>query len=159
MERLIHPFEPWFQKDSKILMLGTFPSVMSRKCNYYYAHPKNRFWKIMEILFQEKIERPKEFCLKHHIALWDTVESCTISSSKDASIKDVVPMDLSVILNYSEVKYIFTEGKKAHEIYQKYLYPIYHIEDIVLPSTSPANATYSLERLVEEYKIIKKYLK
>ena len=86
MERLIHPFEPWFQKDSKILMLGTFPSVMSRKCNYYYAHPKNRFWKIMEILFEERIENPKEFCLKHHIALWDTVESCTISSSKDGFI-------------------------------------------------------------------------
>ncbi len=158
MEHVTHSFGPWYWKDSKILILGSMPSRKSRELNYYYAHPKNRFWKVLEVLFEEKISNPKEFCQKHKIALWDTLFSCDIHSSSDSSIQNIVPNDLSIIFKKASIQSIFTTGKKAHEIYQKYLYPIYLKEDIMLPSTSPANASYSLNRLVEEYKIIKKYL-
>ena len=101
---------------------------------------------------------PKEFCLQHGIALWDTCASCEIHASSDASIKNIVPNDLEVIFQKAKIQQIFTTGKKAHDIYQKYLYPIYKIEDICLSSTSPANARKSLEDLTREYQIIKKYV-
>jgi len=153
-----HEFPPLFDKNSQILILGTIPSIKSREQQFYYMHPQNRFWKILEIIFQETIKDKKTFCLQHKIALWDTISSCEIKSSSDASIKNVIPNDLSIILSNSPIKAIFTTGKKAHEIYQKYLLPKYHFEDIYLPSPSPANAAWSLEALVKEYQIIKKYL-
>jgi len=149
---------PVYDKDSKILILGSIPSNASRKANFYYAHPKNRFWKILESLFQEEIVDRKEFCLKHHIALWDTVSSCDIHASSDASIKNVVPNDLSVIFDNANIVQVFTAGKKAHEIYQKYLYPIYKRDDICLMSTSSAYASKTLEELVLNYQIILDYL-
>lgn len=158
MTRINHELDPVFNKDSKILILGSLPSIASRKIGFYYAHPKNRFWKILENIFQEEIKDKKEFCLKHHIALWDTIASCEISSSKDSSIKNVIPNDLNFILKHANIKQIFTTGKKAHEIYQKYLYRIYQKEDICLSSTSPANAVKSLEDLVNEYTIILDFL-
>ncbi len=156
--QVFHEFPPVFDKDSKILILGSIPSVKSREMGFYYMHPQNRFWKVLENVFQEKIKDKKEFCLKHHIALWDTCASCEINASSDASIKKIVPNDLATILDKASIKQIFTTGKKAHQIYQKYLYPIYKREDICLSSTSPANAKKHLEDLVSEYKILLEFL-
>ncbi len=158
MEHVSHAFEPVYDKCSRILILGSIPSIKSREVGFYYSHPQNRFWKIMAHLFQEEICDKKEFCLKHKIALWDTISSCDIHASSDASIRNVVPNDLSQILDAANIQMIFTEGKKAHEIYQKYLYPIYQREDICLSSPSSANARMSLSELVEEYKQILPYL-
>lgn len=156
--RVFHELPPVFDENSKVLILGSLPSVKSRKVGFYYMHPQNRFWRVLEEIFKEKIEDKKEFCLIHHIALWDTCASCEITSSSDASIKNIVPNDLSLILKKANIVQIFTTGKKAHEIYQKYLYPVYKKEDICLSSTSPANAKKKLEDLVEEYKKIIKFL-
>ena len=156
--QIFHEFPPLYDRNSKILILGSIPSVKSREVGFYYMHPKNRFWKVLENIFEEKITNKKEFCLKHGIALWDTCASCEIKSSSDSSIKNVVPNDLSTILSAAKITQIFTTGKKAHQIYQKYLYPKFKINDICLSSTSPANAQKSLEDLVNEYKIILKYL-
>lgn len=158
MKLVYHELEPVFDSHSKVLILGSLPSVKSREEGFYYMHPQNRFWKVLEIIFKEKIDYKKEFCLKHHIALWDTISSCEIKNSSDQSITRVSVNDLSVILNQADIKVIITTGKKAHEIYQKYLFPIYKIEDVNLPSTSSANALYSLERLAREYQVLLKYL-
>ncbi len=149
---------PIYDENSKILILGSVPSVTSRNAGFYYAHPKNRFWKTLEILFQETITEKKEFCLKHQIALWDTVYSCDIHASSDSSIKNIIPNDLSLIFQKAQIKQVFTAGKKAHEIYQKYLYPIYKKEDICLMSTSPAYASKTLEDIVENYRVILDYV-
>lgn len=156
--RVFHELPPVFDENSKVLILGSLPSVKSREVGFYYMHPQNRFWRVLEEIFKEKIEDKKEFCLIHHIALWDTCASCEITSSSDSSIKNIVPNDLSLILEKANIVQIFTTGKKAHEIYQKYLYPVYKKEDICLSSTSPANAKKKLEDLVEEYKKIIKFL-
>ena len=156
--QVYHEFPPVFDENSKVLVLGSIPSVKSRGEGFYYMHPKNRFWKVLESVFGEEILDKKEFCLQHGIALWDTCASCKIHASSDASIKNIVPNDLEVIFQKAKIKQIFTTGKKAHEIYQKYLYPIYKKEDICLPSTSPANAKMKLEDLIKEYQVIIKYL-
>ena len=156
--QVYHEFPPVFDENSKVLVLGSIPSVKSREEGFYYMHPKNRFWKVLASVFGEEILDKKEFCLQHGIALWDTCASCEIHASSDASIKNIVPNDLEVIFQKAKIKQIFTTGKKAHDIYQKYLYPIYKIEDICLSSTSPANARKSLEDLTREYQIIKKYV-
>ncbi len=159
MNHVEHTIDPWFDKDSEVLLLGSMPSKKSRENLCYYAHPKNRFWKVLEILFEEKIENRKEFCKKHHIALWDTIKSCDIHASSDASIKKLIPNDISIILSHAPIKKVFTIGKKSHEVYQKYIYPKTKKEDICLPSTSPANASYSLEDLVKEFSILLEVLK
>ena len=156
--QVYHEFPPVFDENSKVLVLGSIPSVKSREEGFYYMHPKNSFWKVLESVFGEEILDKKEFCLQHGIALWDTCASCEIHASSDASIKNIVPNDLEVINQKAKIKQIFTTGKKAHEIYQKYLYPIYKKEDICLPSTSPANAKMKLEDLIKEYQVIIKYL-
>ena len=156
--KVYHELEPIYDEHSKVLILGTMPSVKSRELQFYYMHPQNRFWKVLESIFQERIINKKEFCLSHSIALWDVISSCNIQGSSDYSISDVQVNDLSRILNTAKIQAIITTGKKAHELYQKYLYPIYQIEDISLPSTSPANAIYSLERLIQEYQVILNYL-
>ena len=156
--KVYHELEPIYDEHSKVLILGTMPSVKSRELQFYYMHPQNRFWRVLEGIFQERIVDKKEFCLSHSIALWDVISSCNIQGSSDYSISDVQVNDLSRIINTAKIQAIITTGKKAHELYQKYLYPIYHIEDISLPSTSPANAIYSLERLIQEYQVILNYL-
>ena len=156
--QVYHEFPPVFDDRCEVLILGSIPSVTSRNLGFYYMHPQNRFWPVLSAVFQEKITDKKAFCLEHHLALWDTCASCEITSSSDASIKKVSPNDLSLILNKANIKQIFTTGKKAHEIYQKYLYPLYKREDICLSSTSAANAQKSLDDLVKEYAIIKQFL-
>lgn len=159
---LTHTFEPVYNKDSRILILGTFPSVKSREQEFYYGHPQNRFWKLLSALVQEEIpetiSQKKEFLLRNHIALWDVVHSCRITGSSDSSIKDVVPNDISRIIQETGMTNIFANGGKAYSLYEKYLYPAVKVKAVKLPSTSPANAAFSLERLKAEWEVIKKGL-
>ena len=157
-EHVTHTFEPVFNNDSRILILGSFPSVKSRENNFYYGHPQNRFWKVLAQIFEkelpETIEEKKAFLLEHQIAVWDVIESCTIIGSSDSSIKDVVVNDFSRVLENSKVEKIFVNGGKAYELYRKYAEKETGMSAIKLPSTSPANAAWSLERLCTVWKII-----
>lgn len=157
-QRIIHPIPPLFDKDCTKLILGSFPSVKSREAQFFYGHPQNRFWRLIAELFNEEIprtmEEKSELVLKHNIAMWDTIHSCTITGSSDSSIKDVVPNDLSAILDNSRVTRIFANGTASYNLYQKYIYPVTNIPAVKLPSTSPANAAFSLERLKQSWNII-----
>ena len=154
-----HEFAPIYDEYSQILILGTLPSVKSRENHFYYGHPQNRFWKLLAYLTQaqipETIEQKKSFLLEHHIAVWDVIKSCEIEGSSDASIRDVIPNDLSEILKIADIQTIYTNGGKAYELYCKYIYPVNGIKAHKLPSTSPANAGYSLDRLKEAWAEIK----
>ncbi|MDY4641762.1 MAG: DNA-deoxyinosine glycosylase [Erysipelotrichaceae bacterium] len=150
-----HTFGPVYDSDSRILILGSFPSVKSREINFYYGHRNNRFWKILGMLFNEEIEDKMSFLLKHHIALFDVIESCDIIGSSDASIQNVKPNDLSIILNNSKIKTIYLNGSKAYELYNRFCKDKYSIKTVRLPSTSPANAAYSIDDLFNEWKIIR----
>ena len=157
---MIHPFEPVFDKNSLVLILGTFPSEKSREYGFFYGHPQNRFWKLIAFLTNTSkipvsIDKKKELLLRNKIALWDVINSCDIKKSSDASITNVVPNNLSKILELSSIKRIFANGEKAYNIYMRYCYKDIGKEITKLPSTSPANASYSLERLKTEWKIIK----
>ena len=154
----IHTINPIFNSESKVLILGSFPSVKSRKENFYYAHPQNRFWKIMECLFNGNINDKRQFLLDKKIALWDTIKECTIEGSSDSSIINVIPNNINYILRYANIKCIFTIGNKSYELYNKYIYSTTNIKALKLSSPSPANAKMSLEKLVNEYKIILEYL-
>ena len=147
-----HPIEPVYDIHSKILILGSFPSVKSRESGFFYGHPQNRFWKVLAAVTGQKVpqtvEEKKVFLLKNHIAVWDVIQSCTITGSSDSSIKNVVANDLSEILDKSEIHRIYVNGRKAEQLYQKYIYPQTKMEAICLPSTSPANAAWNLERLI-----------
>lgn len=153
-----HPIEPVFDQNSRILILGSFPSVKSREVKFFYGHPKNRFWKVIAAVYGEKapdsIEEKKSFLLRNHIAVWDVIKSCDIEGSADSSIKNVVPNDLNRILNQAEIEHIFLNGKKAEQLYKKYMEKETNRKAECLPSTSPANAAWSFERLVEEWKKI-----
>ena len=153
-----HTIAPFYNEDSEILILGSFPSVASREEGFYYAHKRNRFWKVLSSIFDEEILDKKDFLTRHHLALFDVCASCEIKGSSDASIKEVVPNDLSEILKVSPIKVIFLNGETASKLYKKYMKDI-SILTITLPSTSPANATFSLEMLIEKYKIIKEFTK
>ncbi len=150
-----HSLAPVYDKNCKILILGSFPSVKSRELGFYYMHKTNRFWQVLEQVYEEKIIDKKSFLLKHHLALFDVVYSCEIENSKDTSIKKVKPNDINKLLKESQIKKIYTTGKKAHELYMKYIYPKTKISDICLPSTSSANASYTLNDLKEKYQILK----
>lgn len=155
---LTHTFEPVYDENSQILILGTFPSVKSRENHFYYGHPQNRFWKVIAGVtgsrVPETIGEKKEMLLKHHIAIWDVIASCSIIGSSDSSIKDVAVNDFTPLLSKAPIERIYANGAKAYELYQKYAYPLVKREIIKLPSTSPANAAYSLERLCGEWSII-----
>ncbi|MEG0277117.1 MAG: DNA-deoxyinosine glycosylase [Coprobacillus sp.] len=156
-----HNIQPIYDKESELLILGSFPSVKSREAEFFYHHPQNRFWKIFETIENiqlKTIEDKENFLLSHHIALWDVIESCEIHGSSDSSIQDVKTNDILQLIEHSSIKHIITNGKKAHALYQKYCYREIGINDICLPSTSPANAAYSLDKLVLEYQLIYQYL-
>ena len=160
--RLKHPLDPIYNNNSKILILGTFPSIISRNDNFYYANKNNRFWKILENIFNirlENYEDKKQFLLNNNIALWDVIKSCEIKNSDDSSIKNVIPNDIDKIIKNSSIKYIFVTGKIALKYYNKYISDKTNIKAIYLPSPSSANATYSLDKLIKEYRIILNYLK
>jgi len=153
-----HTFLPVYNKESEILILGTFPSVKSRENQFYYGHPQNRFWKVIAKLTESSLpgttEEKKEMLLNHHIAVWDVIKSCSIIGSSDSSIKDVVVNDISAVLRESKIKKIYANGGKAYELYMKYAFEQTKREIEKLPSTSPANATYQMERLCQEWKRI-----
>ena len=157
-----HTFDAFFNFDSKILILGSMPSIKSRELAFYYMHPQNRFWRVLEKVFDENIgdsiSDKKDFLKKHKIALWDVIESCNIRGSSDISIKDVKVNDINKIIKNSNVRVIFTTGKKAYDLYNKYCFKDTNINAIWLYSTSPANCAISFERLVDNYKIINKYI-
>ena len=153
-EQLVrHEFEPVYDKNSEILILGSFPSVKSREQGFYYGHPQNRFWKVLAAIVQEKIpdsiEEKKEMLLRNHIAVYDVIWQFKITGSSDSSIKDVVPADITTIVELSKIRKIYANGKLAEKLFSKYQEKKVGIKAIGLPSTSPANAAYSLERLVE----------
>lgn len=154
---------PFWNKDSKVLILGSVPSPKSREYGFYYMHPYNRFWKVLSEVFQEEfpvsIEEKKAFLKKRQLALWDVVFSCEIEGASDTSIRKIKENDLTGILQKSQISSIFVTGKKAYELYYKYCYPKVKIEAIYLPSTSPANASFSLEKLKKEYQKIVEVLK
>lgn len=150
-----HPFPPLFDKDSRLLILGSFPSVKSRETMFFYGHPQNRFWKVIASIFDEKvpssIDEKRELILKNHLALWDVIAECEIEGSSDASIKNAKANDLSVILENAPIEKIVVNGKTAEKAYNKYIEPVTGIKAVVLPSTSPANAAWTLDRLVEAW--------
>ena len=153
---MIHNIEPVYDSNSKILILGSFPSVKSREQQFFYGHKQNRFWRVMaqvlDCAVPEDVPQKRAMLLTHHVALWDVIASCEITGSSDASIRDVRPNDLSRILSKADIQAIYTNGSKAYELYRKYIFPVNGREAQPLPSTSPANAVYSLERLVEVWK-------
>ena len=154
-----HPINPIFDKNSEILILGSFPSVKSREQMFFYGHPQNRFWKVVSAVFDrntpETVEDKRDFLLSTHIAVWDVIASCDIAGSSDSSIKNVVPNDLNIILDNAEIKNIYVNGKTAEKYYNKYIKDNIKRPAICLPSTSPANAAWSLERLIEAWEIVK----
>ena len=154
---------PYINKDSKILILGSIPSVKSREFGFYYMHPQNRFWKVLSDLFGEDISNTisdkKKFLKKHKIALWDVLASCEINGSSDSTIKNPKVNDICGLIKDTDVETIFVTGKKSLELYNKFCYNDVLIKAIYLPSTSGANCAFSYEKLMREYEIIIKYLK
>ena len=152
---LIHTIRPVFDKNSRVLILGSFPSVRSREEGFFYGHPQNRFWKVTSAIFGEDvpctIDEKKSFLLRNHIALWDVIGSCEIEGSSDSTIRNVTVNDISVILETADIQTIFLNGKKAFQLYQEYLLPVTEREGICLPSTSPANAAWNLEKLTKAW--------
>lgn len=155
---ITHSFEPVYDARSQILILGTLPSVKSRENNFYYGHKQNRFWKLLAYLLEEPvpgtIDEKQNMLLAHHIAIWDVIQSCDIKGSSDSSIKNVEPTDIRRILAEADIRHIFTNGNKAGQLYQKYQLPLAGMEAVTLPSTSPANAAWTFEKLCERWKVI-----
>ena len=158
MTHVIHKIPPVYNKNSQILILGSFPSVKSREGRFFYHHKQNRFWKVLSTIVKdvlpETIEEKKDFLLKNHIAVWDVIASCDIEGSSDSSIKNAVPNDFSDILKAAPIRKIYTNGGTAYKLYHKYCEKVTGIKAMKLPSTSPANASYSLDRLISEWKVI-----
>lgn len=176
MNTVTHPLEPVWNTDSRILILGTMPSPASRNAGFYYMHPQNRFWKVMAAVFGEKmaytnkgtrsggisaeidlaaaIKERRELLLRHNIALWDVLASCDINGAADSSIKNAIPNDFTEIFEKAGIRRVFCTGKTAFSFWQKYCAPHYEISCDCLPSTSPANAAWSLEKLVESYSVL-----
>lgn len=158
MDKIYHPIAPLYDENSKILILGSFPSVKSREQKFFYGHPQNRFWRLLALLFSEKcpetVDEKRDFALRHHIALWDVLASCTISGSADSTIKDVAANDIRPILEKADIKNIYVNGRTAEKYYVKYILPATGRKAVCLPSTSPANAAYNMERLKKEWQKI-----
>jgi hypoxanthine-DNA glycosylase len=169
---VVHPIPPVYRADSRILILGSFPSVKSRETGFFYGHPQNRFWKVTAAVCGEEVpqnrfwkvtaavcgeevpqtvEEKKAFLLRNHIAVWDVIASCVITGSSDASIRDVVPNPLQDILECADIRQIYCNGATAWKYYRKYQEKQLGREAVRLPSTSPANAAWSMERLLGEW--------
>lgn len=158
-QKLNHSFPPVWNENSRILILGSFPSVKSREEGFYYGHPRNRFWKVISAVVGEKepvtIDEKKEMLLRNRIAIWDVIASCEIKGSSDSSIKNVTANDFTEILAGSFINRVFANGKTAEKLYNRYAFPVTGVPITVLPSTSPANAAFSLEKLIKYYSTIK----
>lgn len=156
---IVHPFEPLYDEQSQILILGSFPSVRSREQGFFYGHPRNRFWKVTAGIYQEPvpqtIEEKKEFLLHQHIALWDVIYSCDIQGSSDSSIRNAVPTDLAQVMRTAPIKAVYCNGRTSGSLYARYQQKQTGIEAVTLPSTSPANAAWNLERLMDAWRVIR----
>lgn len=159
MSRIDHPFDPLYSKDSRILILGSFPSVKSREQQFYYGHPQNRFWRVIAAIFEQETpsttEEKRALILNNGLALWDSIASCEITGSSDASIRGAWANDIGGILAACDIRAIYCNGKKSHELYRKYIQPATGRAAVCLPSTSPANARWSLPRLIEAWGVIR----
>ena len=157
-----HNISPIYNKNSKILILGSFPSVKSRDAQFFYHHPQNRFWVVLASILNQQtpktIEDKTKFLLENRIAVWDVIKSCDIINSSDSSIKNVRVNDFNIIFNTAKIDTIFINGNKAFTLYEKYCKNIYDKKVILMPSTSPANAKYRLNDLIEKWSEIKDYL-
>ena len=160
MTRIQHPFEPLYDDTSRILILGSFPSVKSREQQFFYGHPQNRFWKVISSIFSEEvpttIPEKKHLILSHGLALWDSISSCEITGSSDASIRNAKANDISLILRNCPIEKIIYKKKKSYELYQRYIEKETGKSAICLPSTSPANAAWSLDKLIDAWSVMLK---
>ncbi|MDM8271249.1 DNA-deoxyinosine glycosylase [Thermophilibacter provencensis] len=157
-QHISHGFKPVFDERSRVLVLGSFPSVLSRENRFYYGNPQNRFWRVMATVLGEPdpdvddIPGKRAMLLRHGIALWDVIESCDVRGSSDASIRNVVPADVARITRAAPIRSVLCNGGTAGHLYRRWLLPVTGIEAEVLPSTSPANAAWGLERLTERWR-------
>lgn len=155
---ITHPFPPVFDENSRILILGSFPSVKSREVSFYYGNPQNRFWRVLAALFGGEVpsstQEKRDFLLAHRVALWDVIASCDIVGSDDSSIKNALPNDVAALVTKTNISRVFCNGGTAHRLYRAHLEREVGIEAVALPSTSPANASYSLGRLVDAWRVI-----
>lgn len=162
-ETIIHSIAPIYDAHSKVLLLGTVPSPKSRETGFFYGHPQNRFWRVMQTVLGESavetISQKRRMLLENGVALWDVLHACTIEGASDASIRDAVPNDLGMIFNTAKIKAVFTTGTKAGALYKRYQQPLTGIPAVTLPSTSPANCAWSFDALVEKYSQILSYIK
>lgn len=158
LQTVIHTIPPLYDSHSRVLLLGSIPSPKSREIGFFYGHTQNRFWRVLAAVLGEEvpqtIEDKRTMCLKHHVALWDTIARCEIAGASDTSIRNAVPNDIGKLVRESEITRIFATGGKSAELYRKLIEPTLHIPITQLPSTSPANAAWSLERLIEAYRVI-----
>ena len=158
-QRVEHPFGPLFDGNSRMLILGSFPSVKSREQQFFYGHPQNRFWKVIAALYGQEeprtIPEKRTLILSHGLALWDSIASCVITGSSDATIREVRANDLRIILDHSPIERIFCNGRKSHEMYERYIQPVTGREAAGLPSPSPANAQWSLEKLIAAWSVLR----
>ena len=172
---LIHPIPPLYDETSRVLILGSFPSPKSREAHFFYGHPQNRFWKVMArvldwhgesdgcpadgpVFVPSSTEEKRAMLLSNHIALWDTIASCEITGASDSSITNVTPNDLSPILETAKIRAVFCNGAASHKLYMKYIFPVTGREAVKLPSTSPANAAWSVDRLTAAWQAVAEYL-
>ena len=155
---MIHTIPPVYDENSRILILGSFPSVRSREAEFFYAHPQNRFYRVLAALFEEEVPESTElrraFLIRRRIAVWDVIRSCEIVGSSDASIRCIEVNDIRPILEKANIERIFVNGKTAEKLYNRHIEPAIGIGALALPSTSPANAAWSMERLIEAWRII-----
>ena len=158
-----HEFDAFFDKDSRVLILGTIPSPKSREQGFYYGHPQNRFWKVLADVLgddvPQTVKERKDFLTRHNIALWDVLESCEIKGASDVSIRNARPNDMNRILQAADIRAIFATGAKAAQLYKKLCFPECGVEAVRLPSTSPANCGCSYEKLREAYSQICDYVR
>ena len=156
----MHSIPPVFDENSRVLILGSFPSVKSREVGFFYGHPQNRFWTTLGHVLGDDIphtvDEKRALLLSHGIALWDVIASCRIEGSSDSSIRDVIPNDIASLVAAHEIRFIFVNGKAAQALYQKHIFPTLGIPAIPLPSTSPANAAWSAEALAEAWRAVRR---
>lgn len=166
----IHSFDPAFDENSKILILGSFPSLKSKEFGFYYGNSNNRFWDVLSSLFDtpipsskdktlspaEIIHRQKAFLLHHRIALWDCIKECKRKNhnSSDGNLQIISANNIADLLAQSQIEAIFCNGNMAMSVFERY----FNLPSIKLPSTSPANASYSKERLIKEWGRVREFI-
>lgn len=155
---ITHPFEPVWDGRSRVLVLGTFPSVLSRENAFYYGHPQNRFWPVLAAVFREAVPvtaaDKRALLLRHGVALWDVLASCDLTGSADSSIRNPVPNDIAALLEKAPIRRVFANGQTAHALYRRWCEPAAGMRAVLLPSTSPANAAWTLPRLTEAWRAL-----